>query len=453
MRDSSHAVMMRQQLVRIFFSPYLTYLLLIVSIAGCESFPPKELMTAPTPLLREALGTEIKPIVIYGGVGWYESQSPMSILSIPTKFPVGALIFAQDGIYFRAWLGKQGRYASLGLGLAYATVAGAYSDSTRLVVIEQCEKCPLSAASYQHFLFGVLNRTASPHEAEHALLPLLDRSTEIHLTSAEMKKNPSRVIAVAKGGWMPKVVLSGVGMHEGGISSRAEEGFVIGGRPGAVFGQLGGGVAALPLVILGGAIGATVGTVIGVGEEMVSPPQAVREQVRQATKELGGQSKVVPIQRWLIDAVMVHFLNSKATAVASEESHLYTRVDDMTKVESGEDDKVYLPLFREKINHVLEASVDSLTLITTGTADKESSPYLTLELQGGYRVLRIPRNEKVIGESYKCSSSSHPVNDWQADDAKLFRMELHRCISEIGEKIANGFVAHFPTATSFQTTD
>lgn len=452
MRDSSHTLMMRHQLVRI-FSPYLTYLLLIISIAGCESLPPKELMTAPTPLLREALGTEIKPIVTYGGVGWYESQSPMSILSIPREFPGGAVIFAQDGIYFRAWLGKEGRYASLGLELPYATVVGVYSDSTRLVVIEQCEKCPVSAASYQYFLFGVLNRTASPHDAEHALLPLLDRSGETHLTSAEMKKNPSRVIAVAKGGWTPRVVLSGVGMHEGGISSRAEEGFVIGGGPGAVLGQLGGGVAALPLAILGGAIGATVGTVIGIGEEMASPPQAVREQVRQATKELGGQSKGVPIQNWLIDAVMAHFLNSKAIAVASEESHLYTRVDDMTKVNSGEDDKVYLPLFREKINHVLEASVDSLTLITTGTADKESSPNLTLELQGGYRVLRIPRNEKLIGESYKCSSSSHPVNDWRADDAKLFRMELHRCISEIGEEIANGFVAHFPAATSFQTTD
>jgi hypothetical protein len=421
-------------------------------LAGCQTFPPKEAASAPSLQLRKALGPEIKPIKAYGRIGWYESQLPISTFNAPMQFPLGALVLAQDGLYFWAWLEKEGRYAVAGRRIPYANVAAAYSDPLRLVVVEQCNGCAVGAISYQYFLFGLLTRSAPPQSAEQTLLALLDRTDSTHLPSAEMRDTRDRTVAVARSGWAPELELLGAGLHEGGISRRAEQGAQIGGGPGVVAGQLGGGIAALPLAIVGGAIGAAIGTVVGLGEELVAPPASEREQVHKATKELEARSKETLIQNWLHDSVMEHLLKQGTTASAAGAGHFFTRVDDLATPQAEGKEYVYLPLFREAIDHVLEVSVQKLRLRTIGSEDKQGAPHIFLELQGGYRVLSVARGRKLAGEDYECRSTAYPGAAWQAEDAKLFIEALRRCSDEISEKIATGFLARFPSATSLRVT-
>lgn len=422
----------------------VTYVFFAIGIGGCGSLPPKESLTAPSPMLREMLGNDIKPIAIYGGVGAFVSRSRLdSLYSKPSeKLPVGVLVFAEEGIHFRAWLANEGRYANAGLQLAYQDIAAAYSDDFKLVVIEQHESHSPTAVSYHNFLFGLVNRTAPPHQAEQVLLSLLDRSIGFPPSATKIEQFRDRAIAVVGAQWVPKVDLSVVTRQMGGISGHAEEGCSIGGAPGAVIGELGlGGLAAIPLVILGCSIGAATGAVIGAVEEIGSPSREFRENTFLAIKELGNRAARLPVQRWFLDAVMGELRGSEAAAIDKGESPIYIRTDEMAKARPNDDDNTYLPLFRKGINHVLETTVKSLT--PKAAFDKENSVHLKWILESGFRLLRIPHNEVVSKESYTCSSSSKPLDEWRAGDFGLLQSELHRCVGEMAKTIVNGFGSRF----------
>lgn len=422
----------------------VTYIFVAIGIGGCGSLPPKESLTAPSPMLREVLGNDIKPIAIYGGVRAFASRSCLDPLySNPSeKIPVGVLVFAEEGIHFRAWLANEGRYANAGLQLAYQDIAAAYSDNFKLVVIEKQESCSPTAVSYHNFSFGLVNRTAPPRQAEQVLLSLLDRSIGFPPSATGIEQFRDRAIAVVGAQWVPKLDLSVVTRQMGGISGRAEEGCSIGGAPGAVIGELGlGGLAAMPLAILGCAIGAATGAVIGAVEEIGSPSQEFRENTFLAIKELGNRAAQLPVQRWLLDAVMDELRGSESVAVDKGESPVYIRTDDTAKARPNEDDNTYLSIFRKGINNVLGTTVKSLT--PKAAFDKENSVHLTWILEGGFRLLRIPHNDVVREETYTCSSSSKPLDEWRADDVDLLQSELHRCAGEMAKTIVNGFGSKF----------
>jgi hypothetical protein len=87
-------------------------------LAGCQILPPDESISAPSLQLREALGHEIAPIAIYGGVGSPHSRSNAQ----------GALILTQDSLQFHAWIEMGGRYESKGLNIPYKNINFVYSD-------------------------------------------------------------------------------------------------------------------------------------------------------------------------------------------------------------------------------------------------------------------------------------------------------------------------------------
>lgn len=403
-------------------------------LAGCQILPPSESISTPSLQLREALGHEVKPIATYGGVG------------SPSSGGVGALILTQDSLQFRGW--KTGRYESKGLNVPYENIELVYSGTLQLVVIERRDGRKAGYRDYR-FNFGLLPREAPLSSAEHTLLTLLDRTDTTHLPSPEMWNMRDRVIAVTRGGWILEFETSGAG----GISKRAAQGGGIGAAPFYLGAYLGGGSMALPLAIVVGAIGATVGAVVGLGEKLITeqPAASDSEQIRVPRREMMNQSKVVPVQLWLHDSVMALVLKQDATAKGRENGHLFTRVDDLSARGPGiEGDTAYRPLFREAIDHVLEVSVRELRVKTPDSKDKKEVQDIFFELEGGYRVLSVAQGNKLADAEFVCRSTSHPVTAWQVEDAKLFYEELHHCIDQLSEKIVSDFLTRFPDATSLR---
>jgi hypothetical protein len=411
-------------------------------LASCQIFPPSEPMSAPSLQLRDAIGQEATPIATYGGVG------------SPSSGGEGALILTQDSLQFRDW-NKSGHYESKGLKIPYANIAAVYSHALQLVVIERCDSCKSGYRDYS-FNFGLLPREAPQSSAEHTLLSLLDRSDTTHLPSAEMWNMRDRVVAVTSGRGTPEFELSRAGLQQGGISKRAEQGMEIIGGPFAFLAYLGsftgpGVILALPLILVGGAIGATAGAIVGLGEEMITAqPSSDSEQAPIARRELEAPLKVAPIQIWLQESVMALLLKQGTTANAKENGHLFTRVDDLSAPLPGSGDRVYLPLFQEAIDHVLEVSVQKLRLKTAESKENKEAPEVFFELEGGYRVLSVAQSKKLAGADFECRSTSYPVTAWQAENAKLFGKELHRCVDQLSERITSDFRSRFPDATSLR---
>jgi hypothetical protein len=398
-------------------------------LAGCQTFQPSESISAPSLQLREAIGQEATPIATYGGVG------------SPSSGGVGALILTQDSLQFRDW-NISGHYESKGLKVPYANVAAVYSHALQLVVIERCDGCKAGYRGYS-FNFGLLPREAPPSSAEHTLLSLLDRTNTIHLPSAEMWNMRDRVVAVTRVGWIPEV-------KKGGVSELATQGAAYGASPFAALDHLTlglGGLAMLPMTILSGAVGASVGAVVGLGEELSDS-----EQARITKRELEAPLKVAPIQLWLQDSVMALLLKQGATASASEKGHLFTRVDDLREqpIRRRGELPYYLPLFKEAIEHVLEVSARKLRLKMADSKEKKDVPEIFFELEGGYRLLSVAQSKKLAGGDFECRSNSYPITAWQDENVQLFREEIHRCTDQIGEKIVSDFLTRFPDATSLR---
>jgi len=373
--------------------------------------------------LREALGHEVPPIATYGGIFSRHSDRD------------GALILTEDSLQFRDWNKVFGRYASEGLNIPYKNIdfVEAYEvwPSRRiLAVYERCDGCKGGNRNH-YYLFYFYWDEAGLSSAERTLLSLLDRTDTTHLPSAEMWNARDRAVAVTTADYVPVV--------KWGISTRAAQGAAIGGGPFYYLGMLGGGIEALPLAIAGGVLGATVGAVLGLAEELSDS-----EQARIARREMTDQSKVAPIQLWLHDSVMALVLKQGATANARENGHLFTRVDDLS-ARTG-----YRPLFREAIDHVLEVSVRELRIIATDSKDKKEVQDMFFELEGGYRVLSVTQGKNLAGANFVCRSTSYPVTAWQVEDAKLFYEELHHCVDQLSEKIVSDFLTRFPYATSLR---
>jgi len=397
-------------------------------VAGCHIFPPDESISAPSILLREALGPELAPIAIYGGMPSPHSRSDAT----------GALILTQESLQFRDWNIVSGRYESKGLIVPYSNIDFVYTYETNifewsrlLAVGERCDGCKGGDRSH-YFNFGW--DEARRNSAHQTLLSLLDRTDTTHLPSPEMWNARDRVVAVTKADYEPAV--------KWGISVRAGQGAGIGVAPLYPFIYLG-GYQLVPYAIVFGAIGGTVGAAIGLAEELSDS-----EQVRAVRREMTAQLKTAaPIQTWLLDSVMAVVLKQGATANAKENGHLFTRIDDLRK-------KGYRSVFREAIDHVLEVRVVELRIIATDSKDKKEVQEMFFELQGVYSVVSIAQGGRypvtLAHGGPVCRSSSYPVTAWQVDDAKLFGEELHSCIDQLGEKIVSDFLTRFPDATSLR---
>jgi hypothetical protein len=392
-------------------------------LAGCQIFPPDESISAPSVQLREALGSELAPIAIYGGVGSPHSNGR------------GVLILAQDSLQFRDWY-ETGRYEAKGLKIPYANIDFVYIGkgdyfTQKLVVIERCDSCK---GGYPEHYFTFEWNEARRNSAHQTLLSLIDRTDTTHLPSPEMWNARDRVVAVTKADYEPVV--------EWGISLRAGQGAGIGAAPLYPFIYLG-GYQLVPYAIVLGAIGGTVGAAIGLAEELSDS-----EQVRAVRREMTAQlKKAALIQTWLLDSVMTLVLKQGATANARENGHLFTRIDDLSK-------KGYRSVFREAIDHALEVRVLELRIIATDSKDKKEVQDMLFELRGNYSVKSMAQGGRypatLAHGHVECRSSSYPVTAWQVDDAKLFGEELHSCIDQLGEKIVSDFLARFPDATSLR---
>lgn len=397
-------------------------------LAGCQIFPPEESISAPSSQLQETLGHEVEAFATYGGVGHYDK--------------LGALMLTEDSLQFRIWNRQFGRYEPEGVKIPYKNIILVYGDNRdyftqRLVVIEgeRCDGCKGEGRSYDFwFWFDEARR----NNAQRTLLSRLDRTDTTHLPSVEMRNARDRVVAVTRGNTVPVV--------KWGVSTRASQGAGIGVAPFAPFIQIG-GYQLIPYAILFGGIGATIGTALGLAEELSDS-----EQARMARREMMAESKAVPIQTWLLDSVMASVLEQGATANAGENGHLFSRVDDLRKK--------YRPLFREAIDHVLEVSVTELRVITNDERrgqipqDTKEVQELFFELEAYYRVLNLTQNvdhpEILAHVNYSCRSASHPATTWHVEDAKLFREELHRCVDQLSEKIVSDFLTRFPNPTSLR---
>lgn len=426
------------------------FLLIAVGMSGCESLPPKESASSPSPSLAVALGPVVGIAGIYGGVGWYEARSPVSALSGPMNFPAGALIVARDGLYFRAWLSDKGLYAKGGLVLPYSKIAGVFSDSLRLVVIEQVEGGSTESITYHYFLFPLASRNGSPHQAEKILLSLMDRSADKHLTTEDMRRNRDRVVAVVRGGNPVKVLVSRQGAYEVDVAGRAKKGAEIGGMPGLVTAQIGGGIAALQLGILGEALGAAIGGVVGAIEQLIAPPRSEYEQVVKTKKELEIQAQDMQMQTWLQDAILAKLEGRNASKLAKEPPLIFARVDDIVHVNPDQGAQIYLPLFKERIDSVLEVSMRSIWFTVADQKEKNASLQVSLDIEAGYRVFRIPSGRKLAEASFRCVTSNHALNEWQTESEKLLRTELQHCVNDIGERIVKDFGARFPDVPSLR---
>jgi hypothetical protein len=396
-------------------------------LTGCQILPPSESISTPSLQLREALGHELAPIAIYGGV--------------VSSGRVGALILTQDNLQFYAWIEMGGPYESKGLKIPYKNINFVYSDkggyfTQELIVIERCDGCK-DGDRYHNFDFRW--DEAGRNSAQRTLLSLLDRTDTTHLPSAEMWNARDRVVAVVTGGITTEADY--VPVVEWGSSGRAKQGA----NAGLPFMSLVpiGGPYMLGLAIGAAGIGATVGAVLGVAEELSDS-----EQARMARREMMAQSKAAPIQTWLLDSVMALVLKQGATANAGEKGHLFIRVDDPI-ARTG-----YRPLFREAIDHVLEVRVRELRIVATDSKDQKEVQDIFFELEGFYSVSSMAQGGRypvLLAHAYPvCRSTSYPVTAWQVEDAKLFREELHRCVGQLSEKIVSDFLTRFPDATTLR---
>lgn len=235
--------------------------------------------------------------------------------------------------------------------------------------------------------------------------------------SAEIRANLVRV-GVVSASFQPRVSWVKPITKGTAALSGAEEGF---------FGTLGAGGAAGPYGAAAATIVAPFATIIKAGGGVVSGASAGK--LKEAEDTLNGYLASLDFQGTLRDSLM--------SAAREQTQYSFVSLDLQGLSTPGEDATYDVSSYHD-IDIVLEIGIDSCRLSTRHPED--INPDLYLHVDGRIRFLSA-KDGKVLRSTYISypSYTHHKLQDWGADNARLFKKEMDRAFQSLADQIV-GFL-------------